>query len=176
MDEFIGTIVAWPVAWAPQGWALCQGQTLNIAQYQALYSILGNIYGGDGRTTFKLPNLAGRVIVGVGQSDGTSNYQLGQTGGMETVVLSANQMPAHAHSIPASTNQASTNRPGGTAVLAKAENAGTGDECNVYKTGAADTAMAPTGSTGQNNAHPNIQPYLALNYIICLEGIYPPRP
>lgn len=175
MEAFIGTIIAWPIDFAPEGWLFCKGQTLNIAQYQALYSLIGNRYGGDGRTTFMLPNLSGRVIVGAGESAGTSNYMLAQTGGAETVALTVNQIPSHTHSITASTDQAGTNIPGGNAVLAKAED-DMGTAYNIYKTGGANTAMSPTGSTGQNAPHSNVQPYLSLNYIICINGIYPPRP
>ena len=176
MEAFIGTIMAWPIAWAPEGWALCQGQTLNISQHQALFSLLGTTYGGNGTTTFALPNLAGRVIIGVGQGAGTSNYQLGQAGGVETVALSANQLPAHNHSIPANTNPAGISTPSATAVLSQAVTEDTGEGCKLYTTAAANSSIAPTGIAGQNAAHPNVQPYLALNYIICLNGLYPPRP
>ena len=102
----------------PRDWLFCKGQTLYINQYQALFALIGNRYGGNGTTTFSLSNLSGRVIVGVGQGAGTSDYTLGQIGGTETVALTENQMPAHIHTISASTLGASKSTPGGNAVLA----------------------------------------------------------
>lgn len=175
MEAFIGTILAWPMDFAPVGWLFCKGQTLNINQYQALYSLIGNRYGGDGRTTFMLPDLSGRVIVGTGQSSGTSNYPLAQTGGAETVTLTTNQLPAHTHSIPANAAGGTTNIPGVNAVLAKVTD-NSSEALNIYRTGTANTTMSPTGIEGQNTPHTNVQPYLTLNYIICIEGYYPQRP
>ena len=175
MEAFIGTILPWPINYAPEGWAFCQGQILQVAQYQALFALIGNIYGGDGRTTFALPDLRGRVVVGAGQGAGLSNYALGQKGGLEAVPLAADQIPPHAHNIPASTNSGSTNTPANNMVLAKAENED-GDAINIYKNNSANTAISPTSTLGGGYPHTNIQPYLALNFIICLNGIWPSRP
>ncbi|TCL54981.1 microcystin-dependent protein [Kineothrix alysoides] len=173
MEAFIGTILAWPIDFEPVGWLFCKGQTLNINQYQALYSLIGNKYGGDGRTTFMLPNLSGRVIVGAGQSAGTSSYITGQTGGAETVTLTTNQLPIHSHPIPASTEDGSTNVPGANTVMAKVTD-NSFEALNIYKAGA-NTTLSPTGNEGQNAPHANVQPYLAMNYIICINGYYPSR-
>ncbi len=97
MDMFIGTILPWPMNWAPEGWMLCNGQQLPINQYQALFSLLGTYFGGDGKTTFALPNLCGRVPVGMGQLPGGQNYPFASTGGAETSALTTNNLPAHNH-------------------------------------------------------------------------------
>lgn len=181
MDPFIGQIMPWPIDYAPEGWVFCNGQILPIAQYQALFSLIGTIYGGDGRTTFALPDLRGRVVVGAGDGPTTSPYQLGQTGGVETVALNLAQMPAHVHAssgIPAysGTGDAAV-VPSPTASPARIAGSGMGVFLGSYSTNSNTTleAGAPTGSTGQNQQHENRQPYLAVNYIIALNGIYPPR-
>jgi microcystin-dependent protein len=175
MEMYIGTIIAWPISFAPRGWMFCQGQLLQIAQYTALYSLIGNIYGGDGRTTFALPDLRGRVPVGAGQYPGQSNYQIGQAGGSETVALTAAQMPAHTHAQPASTKAATVGQPGPSTVPGAYEKE-RGAYYNIYSPQAdANTTLAPAGNTGGNQPHNNMQPYIALNYIICIEGLYPPR-
>jgi Microcystin-dependent protein len=112
MDAFIGTILPWPVPFAPYGWALCQGQTLSIAQNSALFALIGTTYGGDGRSTFCLPNLCGRFPIGVGRNpDSGSQFTLGQTNKNETVTLQASNLPAHNHQI---TNTVTVNSGGGT--------------------------------------------------------------
>lgn len=175
MDGYLGTILAWAPNFAPLYWEFCRGQLLNVSMYQALFSLLGNTYGGDGRTTFALPNLCGRVIVGTGQGTGTSVYSMGMTGGAETVTLSAAQIPIHSHAIPASGNPGSTGIPSSGVCLARAEDA---DEnpIPIYSAQAANTTLAPTGMVGGGNAHTNLQPFMALNYIICVQGMYPERP
>ena len=124
MDPMVGMMIAWPLSWDSEGWMLCNGQLLQIAQYQALFSLLGTTYGGDGRTTFALLDLRGRVILGSGQHPGGNNHPLGMTGGQETVVLSANNLLGHTHPATFSgtgggplsvTVQASSNTAGNTA-------------------------------------------------------------
>lgn len=172
MEAFMGQIMPWPINFAPRGWAYCQGQLLQISQYTALFSLIGTTYGGDGISTFALPDLRGRVTVGAGASPGLSNYVLGQYGGTEKISLSADNLPAHTHPTPASSSDANAGIPA--ADLAPASVPRTSD----YKLYAspADTSLAPTGNnTTGNQPVENRQPWLALNYIICLEGIYPSR-
>ncbi|MDF2986976.1 MAG: Phage Tail Collar Domain protein [Eubacterium sp.] len=175
MDEYIGTIVAWAPDFAPQGWMLCNGQLLEIRNYQALYALLGTRYGGNGTTTFALPNLCGRVAIGAGKSSEGTIYPIGQTGGSEAVTLTENQLPAHTHPIPANSNPGSTGTPAAKTCLAKVVDADE-NQIPVYTTAVANTSMAPTGSNTGGKPHTNLQPYTVLNYIICVEGIFPPRP
>jgi microcystin-dependent protein len=177
MEAYIGTIIMFAGNFAPRGWALCQGQLLSIAQNTALFSILGTTYGGNGQTTFALPDLRSRVPVGQGQGPGLSPWTLGEMNGSETVTLVASQMPAHNHLVEVSSGAADT----GTAsnnFLANA-NAMFGADpipVNTYN-GAAGATLAPTtiGVSGGSQPHVNLQPSLCINYIICLEGIFPSR-
>jgi microcystin-dependent protein len=163
-EPFLGELRLFPYNFAPRGWAFCQGQILAIAQNTALFSLLGTTFGGNGQTTFALPDLRGRVAVSSGQGPGLSPYDLGQSGGTESVTLTSNEMPQHAHTI-GGTNSASTgSRPGG-----KVNAAG-----GAYSD-TSDAPMQPTGGTGGSQPHGNVQPYLTLNYCIALEGIFPSR-
>ncbi|HEX9994322.1 MAG TPA: tail fiber protein [Acidimicrobiales bacterium] len=166
-EPFLGEIRLFPYTFAPRGWAFCQGQLLSIAQNTALFSLLGVTYGGNGQTTFGLPDLRGRVAMSSGQGPGLSNYVLGETGGEETVTLLQNQMPMHNHMVNASSQASSASRPSG-----QFPSAG-----GAY-TGATDgSLMNPSmiGAAGGSQPHDNMQPYLTLNYCIALEGIYPSR-
>jgi microcystin-dependent protein len=172
-DPWLGEIALVAFNFAPQGWAFCNGQLLSIAQNTALFSLLGTTYGGDGQTTFALPNLQSRVPLHFGQGTGLSSYALGATGGVESVKLSVAQAPAHSHSY---TPQATTS--GGAATSpthAIWAESGSGD--TIYNQGASNANMASQtlGTTGGNQAHENRQPYLALNYVIALIGIFPSR-
>lgn len=153
---------------APRGWAFCQGQLLAIAQNTAVFSLLGTTYGGNGTTNFALPDLRGRVPVGQGQGPGLSNVDLGQTGGSETVTLSAAELPAHTHSVamPAATGPQTSNRPTG-AYQASG---------NAYSATTNTTmAAATSAAAGGGQPHSNLPPYLGMTYIIALQGIYPSR-
>lgn len=166
-EPFLGEIRLFPYTFAPRGWAFCAGQIMSIAQNTALFSLLGVTYGGNGQTTFGLPDLRGRVAVSSGQGPGLSNYTLGQVAGTETVTLTTNEMPMHNHLVNASSQASSASRPSG------AVPSGGG----AY-TGASDgTVMNPSmiGVAGGSQPHENLQPYLTLNYCIALEGIYPSR-
>lgn len=179
MDPFIGELRIFAGNYAPEGWALCQGQLLNISEYDVLFSLLGTTYGGDGQATFGLPNLQSRVAVGAGNGAGLQPYVTGQTGGSESVTLNTQQLPSHTHTpsqvtVSAGTN-ATTNDPAG-ALFGQ----GTTQiySTNLPSTGgltAADTITGNTSGTGGNQPHDNIQPYLAMNYIIALQGLYPPQ-
>lgn len=164
---------------APQGWATCDGQLLPIAQYDALFVLLGTAYGGDGLNTFGVPDFRSRVVVGTGQGGGLSGYATGQTGGTENVGLTTNQLPAHAHPATAQLNATSQgtrqNSPLGNypATSDRDLYGGTASGPAQLGAGAAAATAAPTGGSAPHN---NIQPVLALNYIIALEGAFPNRP
>lgn len=180
MDCFIGEIRLMGFAFAPKGWAYCQGQMLSIAQNQALFTLLGTTYGGDGKTTFALPDLRGRAVVGAGQGVGLSNYPLGQKGGQQGVALQLSQLPAHEHAFTgtlATADETTGQQPAGSYPAA----AGT-PSATPYSTGTPNatmsTAALPTTTTpvGSGQPHENRQPVMALNYAIALTGIFPSRP
>ena len=161
-SPFIAEIILFAGNFAPRGWAFCNGQLLSISQNTALFSLLGTTYGGNGQTTFALPDLRSRVPVHPGQGPGLSSYQLGQSGGAETVTLGVNQLPAHTHAAtsPPVDTAATSNRP--TSGMAPAR-------------GGAYAPGPSVGSTGGSQPHTNLQPHLALNYIIATQGIFPSR-
>lgn len=166
MEPYIGQIILVGWNWAPNGWALCNGQLLSIQANSALFSLLGTSYGGDGISTFALPDLRGRVPVNQGQGPGLTPRTLGQVGGLEAVSLLAPNLPAHTHAAMVSSQGAG--RAGGTFLAAS----------GITNGGPNDFVLSPTtvGATGNNVPHDNMQPYLVMNYIIALQGIYPSRP
>lgn len=167
-EPFLGEIRMFGFTFAPQGWALCDGQLLPISQNQALFALLGTTYGGDGTTTFALPNLQSRVPIHRGQGAGLSSYVAGQAGGTETVKLTAAQMPTHTHSVKASSSAAASGKPEGSALAQSAS--------HIY-TAQPDTSTVMNakmlGAAGGSAPHGNIQPYLAVNFCIALAGIFP---
>lgn len=171
-DPFIGEIRMFGGNFAPRGWAFCHGQILSIAQNTALFSLLGTIYGGNGQTTFALPDLRGRVPVGQGQGPGLSNRQIGEQAGVENVTLTAQQMPAHNHAAQASSARGNTNSP-----IGKVWSKDAGVQSATYTGNAPDGTMAANaiGSAGGSQPHENMPPYLGVNFIIALQGIYPSR-
>ncbi len=182
MDTFLACILLWPVGFEPSGFAYCAGQILPIAQNAALFSLLGTTYGGNGTTTFALPDLRGRVPVGAGQGPGLTNHVLGQTGGTESVSLLTTNLPAHAHSftVSASNAQATVSTPAiGNNSLAAPYDTLNADTIAGYNGIAPNTALnigtGITAPTGGNIPVPVMQPYLAINYIIALQGIFPSR-
>ncbi|MDP9118556.1 MAG: tail fiber protein [Actinomycetota bacterium] len=168
-EPFLGELRLFGFNFAPLGWAFCSGQLLPIDQNTALFSLLGTQYGGNGQTTFALPDLRGRVPISMGQGPGLSNYDIGEASGTETVTLNATQMPAHTHGVIANGGPASTGRPDN-AVPARAPS-------NVYASAPSGTAMnaGMISSSGGNQPHNNLQPFLVLNWCIALQGIYPSR-
>lgn len=164
---FIGMIVMFGGNFAVRNWAFCNGQLISIAQNTALFSILGTTYGGNGQTTFGLPDLRGRVPIHPGQGPGLSNYSLGQMGGVENVTLIANQMPAHNHTLNAKDTAAGDTLP----------NNNVFSEGGIYVAGPPNAVMNPAsiGNAGGNQPHTNIQPYNCVNFIIALFGIFPSR-
>lgn len=192
MDYYLSMIVGWGPNWAPRGWAQCAGQLMAISSNTALFSLLGTMYGGDGRTTFGLPDLRGRVPIGFGQSPGTSYYPIGQKAGSEDVYLTVNELPPHTHTADASnlhvevgadTEAGDTNTPAANVTLAAPPNSGP-TEMKIYKVGGNIATSIQGGSVNGNIAIGNTgagqpikvtQPYQAINFIICLEGVYPSR-
>lgn len=183
MDAMIGMIIPWPINWAPSGWAFCDGSILNINQNTALFSLLGNQFGGNGTTTFALPDLRGRVIVGAGQGGGLSPRVFGARNGAESVALTTNNLPSHTHTVP---GQPAYNGdadaavvPGPTAVISKVGAAGARSvpSLNTTKNTTLLPPADPTGSAGlaQPNPVSTMPPFQVINYIIATQGIYPTR-
>ena len=181
MDVYIGTILMVGFNFAPQGWALCNGQLLSIAQNTALFSLLGTNYGGDGVRTFALPDLQGRVPIHMGNGNGLSPYVIGQNGGSENVTLLANQMPAHAHAVAmqCSTANATENSPANAypAIVNNGEGRSPAPYPAYAKAATSGQTLAPVNSAlaGGSLPHANIQPYLTVNFIIALQGLFPPH-
>ncbi|MFC2015153.1 phage tail protein [Chloroflexota bacterium] len=168
-EPFLAEIKIAGFNFAPRGFAQCDGQILPINQNQSLYSLLGTIYGGDGRTTFALPDLRGRTPIHEGASPGGSQHNLGQKSGTETVVITMPEMAAHHHGDTGTSEPADTDNPGESAIPAHAEG-------NTYRPDGAVVPMAATTSdTGGGQGHENVQPCLVLNYVIALQGLFPSR-
>ncbi len=169
-DPFIGEIRMFAGNFAPRGWAFCNGQLMPISQNTALFSLLGTTYGGDGRSTFALPDLRGRVPLHAGQGSGLSDYPLGSRGGSEQVALTTEQLPAHSHALLASDAEGNQRSPANHTLA-------TPEESLLYSAAEPTVAMAKDAiaPTGSNQPHENRQPYLAVNYIIALFGLFPTR-
>ena len=170
-DPFVGEIALVGFHFAPADWAFCDGSLLSIADYELLFSLIGTMYGGDGVNNFALPDLRGRVPIHVGQGPGLSSYAQGQTGGAQQVTLTVAQVPAHTHAPMSKGATGDTTSPAG------AVPAGSSTGNPLYQTAAPNRAMlaGALGNTGGGQSHENRQPYLGLNYIIALFGIYPSR-
>lgn len=169
-DPFVAEIRALPFTFAPRGWASCDGQLMPISQNTALFALLGTNYGGDGRVTFALPNLIGHFAMGAGAGAGLSPRNVGETVGQASVALTANEMPAHSHSLRAGLSPASTSPAGN--VMAP-----TASGTSVYRAPGNPVAMAGTSisTAGSSQPHENRHPHLGLNFCIALQGIFPPR-
>lgn len=185
MDEYMGIIKLFAGTFAPRGFMLCQGQLLSISQWSALYSILGTQYGGDGQQTFALPNLSGRVGIGTGLSpQSATNYKEGDFGGSENNTLSVANIPAHQHNsrLQASSTNATYSTPTTKSFLAAPGETVGRDFKGIsgYTDQDPDLQISPTAISeevvGSGASFKNMQPYLAMNYIICVEGVYPSRP
>lgn len=166
-QPFLGEIRLFPYNFAPKNYAFCQGQIMSIAQNTALFSLLGTTFGGNGQTTFALPDLRGRRAISSGQGPGLSNYVLGQVSGAESQTLNVNNLPGHNHLVNAVKGTADAANPNGT-LLANA---------NSYTSQLAGVTMNPLmiGLTGGGQPVPTLDPYLTLNYCIALSGVYPSR-
>ncbi len=170
-DQFLGEIRNVAFTFAPKGWAVCDGSLLSISQNSALFSLLGTTYGGNGTTTFALPDLRGRIAIGSGAAPGLSSYDLGQQGGQESYTLQTQELPSHNHSMSAANSQASTTNP-----QYFAETGSPQKPATLY--GSPNNTTAYTGMvdlTGGGQAHENRQPYLTTLFVIALTGIYPSR-
>lgn len=171
-NQYLGEIRIVGFNFAPVGWALCNGQLMSISQNTALFALLGTTYGGDGVTTFALPNLQGRVPIHFGQSPGTSNYVQGQMAGTEQTTLLVNQMPAHSHPVNCNIGGGTQASPSGGVPAVES----TGTSLDYSASGDGNTMnSAMIGNTGGGQPVPIIQPYLCLNFIIALAGIFPSR-
>jgi len=170
-DQFLAEIRVMAFDFPPTGWAACNGQLMPISQNTALFSLLGTTYGGDGRTTFALPNLQARTPMQPGQGQGLSQHDLGEMGGSATVTLQQSEMPAHSHQLMHSGSAATSAAPGPSSGFGRTTTA------QIYTSGSTTPAtpqsLAPSGG-GQ--PHNNLQPYLTLNFCIALQGIFPQRP
>lgn len=169
-EPFIGEIRVVGFGFAPRGWAPCNGQILPIAQNQALFAILGTTYGGNGQTTFALPDLRGRAPMSWGQGPGLSNRTLGESAGEAAVTLTTNQIPMHPHLASGASGAGTANTPTGNIWAA-------GTQQDNHYAPSSDTTMNPgaIGSTGGSQPHNNVQPSLSLMFVIALVGIFPPH-
>lgn len=173
-SPFLAEIVMFGGNFAPRGWAFCDGQLLAISQNQALFSLLGTTYGGDGRTTFGLPDLRGRVPMHEGTGPGLSSRSLGQKGGAEDVTLTVQQMPSHSHT---------ANAVGGTTAgnsndaISNVWADDLGVSSATYHTGTPNGTMnsQAIGNSGGNQSHTNVQPFQCVNFIIAIQGVFPSR-
>lgn len=172
-EPYIGEIHMFGGNFPPVGYAFCNGTPLPIAQYDALFALIGTTYGGDGQTTFNLPDLRGRIPVHQGQGRGLPPVALGQSAGSETVTLIGQQLPVHNHPASASTQGATTTNPQGALLAATTTN----NELYAAPGAGPAVKLAPqsVAPAGGNQPHDNLMPFLAINFIIALEGLFPPR-
>jgi microcystin-dependent protein len=169
-NPFLGEIRMVGFSFAPRGWAFCAGQLLPISQNDALYALVGTIYGGDGVNTFKLPDLRGRLPINQGQGPGLSSYVIGQASGAEGVTLLTTQIPIHSHSISTASGGTRSSNPSGNLL-------GSG-EADIYTHDATSgVVMSPSAlaANGGTQPHENMQPFICVNFVIALEGIFPSR-
>jgi microcystin-dependent protein len=170
-NPFLGEIRMFGGSFNPRGWAFCSGQLMVIAQNDALFSLIGTTYGGDGTTTFGLPDLRSRRPTNQGQGPGLLPYVMGQVAGVESVQLSAAELPAHRHPMAAVSHAGNSNSPSGNVWAAWSD--------NQYDTGGIPNTQLAAGTIGSNagiaTPHGNLSPFLAVNFIIALEGVFPSR-
>ena len=178
-DQFLAEIRIFPFNFPPTGWAFCNGQLMPLSQNTALFALLGTTYGGDGKSTFALPDMQDNAPMQPGQGQGLSLRDLGEMSGVESITLLQSEIPLHAHTARAATGFANTDQPAG-ASLARGQFTFQGNSGAVpyYFTGETDTNMAPQAiaPAGGGLPHNNMQPYLTLNFCIALQGIFPQRP
>jgi microcystin-dependent protein len=171
-DPFVAEIRIFAGNFAPIGWAFCNGQSMFISQNTALFSLIGTTYGGDGKSTFAVPDLRGRAPMQPGQGPGLSLHDLGEAGGEPAVTLLQSEIPLHSHNLLAQTTPATQFAPSNTTFLARSVGANAYVAPAVANSTLAPTAIQPAGGSAPHN---NMQPFLALNFIIALQGIFPPR-
>ncbi len=170
-EPFVGEIRMFAGNFAPRGWAFCDGQLLAVSQNDALFSLFGTIYGGDGRTTFGLPDMRGRLPIHAGQGPGLSTRRLGAKGGAEKVTLTVNQLPSHTHQPVRGTNEAANSTEPANAVPAQS----TGIDIFAPTAPTVDFNPAAVPNVGGSGSHSNLMPYLCIHFIVALFGIYPSR-
>ena len=166
-EPFIGEVRGFTFGFTPEGWAKCEGQILPIAQFTALFSLLGTTYGGNGETSFGLPDLRGRLLMSVGDAGNLTARSLGQTGGSERVVLDIDELPTHSHALHASTESANDDKSDNNELASGV----------FYHSPTTDSIMSSTAiaNAGEGGSHENMPPFIALNYCIALTGVYPSR-
>jgi microcystin-dependent protein len=171
MDPFLAEIRIFASNFPPKGWAFCDGQILPLSQNTSLFSLLGTTYGGDGKSTFALPNMRGNAPMHPGQGPGLSLYDLGETGGSETVTLLESEIPAHSHTLRAFNDVGEDRIPGATESLARS----TGGQLYAAPGALVSMALEALPPAGGGQPHNNMMPYLTLNFCIALQGVFPPR-
>jgi microcystin-dependent protein len=172
-DPFVAEIRIFPFNFAPEGWAWCDGQLMPLAQNTALFSLLGTYYGGDGKSTFALPNLQGSAAVGQGQGQGLSEYFLGEETGVESVTLLTSELPLHNHNLLGSIDDAQFQAPQSDRALATS-NPGFAYQNNTTQN-LVNMSVQEITVSGSSFPHNNMQPYLVLNFVIAMQGVFPPR-
>ena len=172
-NPFVAEIRIFPYNFAPEGWAMCDGQLLPISQNVALFSLLGTTYGGNGTSNFALPNLQGSAPMAPGQGRGLSNYELGESGGAATVTLTEGEIPAHSHAAGCNSGAATQLSPAN-GVWASAQGS-TPPDLYSRDTPSVEMSDSALGLTGGSQPHNNLQPYLSLNFCIALQGVFPAR-
>ena len=167
-DPYIGEIRMFAGSFAPAGWAFCDGQQMPISENDALFTLIGTTYGGDGQETFNLPDLQGRVPIHQGTGPGLGTYQIGEKAGVESVTLTTQQIPTHNHGWAASTGQGTSNTPQSNVTASP-------PVMKLYRVGVPSDPMSPTiiQPSGGSQPHENLQPYLTISFIISLFGIFP---
>lgn len=180
MEPYLGQLLLFGGNFPIRGWATCNGALLSIAQNSALFSILGTVYGGDGRNSFALPDLRGRVVIGQGDGPGLSSYVIGEAAGRETTTLTLPQMPSHNHVLMVNNERSTENVPDQSTFLSQGPTAGEGPHAvtsNIYSKAAANTSLNPRSisPSGANQPFSVQQPYLVMNYQIAMQGIFPSR-
>lgn len=170
-EPFVGEIRMFAGNFAPRGWAFCDGQLLAVSQNDALFSLFGTTYGGDGRTTFGLPDMRGRLPIHAGQGPGLSQRRLGSRGGAEKETLTQNELPSHSHTVNAVSTPATETSPGANETLAQS----VGYDAYVPNQSVATMSSQNVSSVGGSRSHQNEMPFLCVNFIVALFGIYPSR-
>ena len=177
-EPFVAQITMFGFNFAPKGWAMCAGQLLPISQNTALFSLLGTMYGGDGKSNFALPNLQGQAAISAGQGAGLSQYFQGETVGAPTITLPTSEMPQHNHHFMATSTAGTAQTSAGNQLAQAFSGSKTVNYTGNYlSTNAPNTSLslAALTQTGSNAPHNNLQPYLAINFCIAMQGVYPPR-
>lgn len=180
METFVGQIIMVGFSFAPQGFALCNGQTLSISSYSSLYSLIGSNYGGNGVSTMGLPDLRGRIPMGMGNGSGLSNRNLGDEGGVENITISISQLPSHGHGLSGVTLTPGASGKGVTVSNTPDGNyLGNSQSVDLYSNSAASGSIAglsgTTDTEGSGQSISNLQPFTVVNFLIALDGTYPPR-